>query len=80
VLGGTARRITRLLESRADGDALARDEPLLATLTSASLRTRIAGPHAGERWRHLGDRVEPEDPDADPKASRRVPQHPAGKS
>ncbi len=61
VLAGTARRITRLLASRAEGDddALARDEPLLATLASASLRTRIAtGPHAGERWRRLGDRVE----------------------
>ena len=78
VLAGTARRITRLLESRADGDddALARDEPLLATLANASLRTRIAsGPHAGERWRRLGDRVEPQDTDADPEASRRVPQH-----
>ena len=78
VLAGTARRITRLLESRADGDddALVRDEPLLATLASASLRTRIAtGPHAGEPWRRLGDRVEPQDTDADPEASRRVPQH-----
>jgi hypothetical protein len=78
VLAGTARRITRLLESRAEGDddALARDEPLLATLASASLRTRVAtGPHAGERWRRLGDRVEPEDSDADPEASRRAPQH-----
>jgi len=42
-----------------DDDALARDEPLLATLATASLRTRIAtGPHAGERWRRLGDRIE----------------------
>ena len=78
VLAGTARRITSLLESRSDGDddALARDEPLLATLATASLRTRIAtGPHAGERWRRLGDRVEPQDADADPEASCRVPQH-----
>jgi hypothetical protein len=78
VLAGTARRITRLLESRADGDddALARDEPLIATLATASLHTRIAtGPHVGERWRRLGDRIEPEDTDADPEASRRVPQH-----
>jgi hypothetical protein len=77
VLAGTARRITRLLASRADGDddALARDEPLLATLAAASLLTRIAsGPHAGERWRRLGDRVEPHDPDADPEASPRVPE------
>jgi hypothetical protein len=78
VLAGTARRITRLLASRAEGDddALARDEPLLATLAAASLRTRIAtGPHAGQRWRRLGDRVEPQDADADPEASPRVPQH-----
>jgi hypothetical protein len=55
--------------------ALARDEPLLATLATASLRTRIAtGPHAGERWRRLGDRVQPQDTDADPEASCRVPQ------
>jgi hypothetical protein len=78
VLAGTARRITRLLASRAEGDddALARDEPLLATLAAASLRTRIAtGPHAGERWRRMGDRVEPSDADADPDGSPRVPQH-----
>jgi hypothetical protein len=78
VLAGAARRITKLLEWRAEGDddALAREEPLLATLAAASVRTRIAtGLHAGERWRRLGDRVEPEDTDADPEASRRVPQH-----
>jgi Putative transposase/Transposase zinc-binding domain len=77
VLAGTARRITRVLASRADGDedALARDEPLLSTLASASLLTRIAtGPDAGERWRRLGDRVEPQDTDADPEASRCVPE------
>ncbi len=78
VLAGTARRIARLLASRTedDDDRIARDEPLLATLAAASLRTRIAsGPHAGERWRRLGDRVEPEESDADPEASSRVPQH-----
>jgi hypothetical protein len=78
VLAGTARRISRLLVSRDEGDddALARDEPLLATLAAASLRTRIAtGPHAGQRWRRLGDRVEPPDVDIDPEASPRVPQH-----
>ena len=44
VLAGTARRIQRLLEQRAEGDedALARDQPLLALLAAASLRTRIA--------------------------------------
>ncbi len=78
VLAGTARRIARLLASRSEGDddALARDEPLLATLASASLRARIAtGPHAGQRWRRLGDCVEPEDADADPEASPRVTAH-----
>ncbi len=77
VLAGTARRIARLLASRAEGDddALAREEPLLATLAAASLRTRIAtGPHAGQRWRRLGDRLEPQDAGADPEASPRVPQ------
>lgn len=78
VLAGTARRIARLLASRAEGDddALARDEPLLATLARASLLTRIAtGPHAGERWRRLGDRVDPQDSDdKDPEASHRVPE------
>ncbi|MBW2416996.1 MAG: transposase [Deltaproteobacteria bacterium] len=78
VLAGTARRISRVLEARAEGDedALARDEPLLATLAAASLGTRIAtGPQAGARWRRLGDRVEPSDDRHDPDASPRVPQH-----
>jgi hypothetical protein len=78
VLAGTARRIARLLEPRADADddALARDEPLLAALAAASLRTRTAtGPHAGQRWRRLGDRVESQDAEVDPDASSRVPQH-----
>ncbi len=77
VLTGTARRIQRLLASRTeDDDALARDEPLLATLATASLRTRIAiGPHAGLRWQRLGDRVTPEDSNIDPEASPRVRQH-----
>jgi hypothetical protein len=62
VLIGTARRLRRLTLARAEGDddALARDEPLLALLAEASLRSRIAtGPEAGQRWRRLGDRVEP---------------------
>jgi len=80
VLAGAARRIQRVIEARDadDAEALARDEPLLALLTAASLRTRIAtGPHRGEPWRRLGDRVDPRDPDeadADPEASERVPQ------
>jgi hypothetical protein len=79
VLAGTARRIHRLLETRADGDdddAFARDEPLLALLTAASLRTRIAtGQQRGERWRRLGDRVDPDELSADPEASPRVPAY-----
>jgi hypothetical protein len=81
VLSGAARRIQRLIEARHadDEDALVRDEPLLALLTAASLRTRIAtGPHRGEPWRRLGDRVEPHEGvegAADPEASDRVPQY-----
>jgi hypothetical protein len=77
VLAGTARRIHRLIEKRAadDEDALARDEPLLALLAAASLRTRIAtGPEAGAPWRRLGDRVEPSEGGGDPDASPRVPR------
>lgn len=81
VLAGTARRIQRLLEAGAeeDADAFARDEPLVALLAAASLRTRIAtGAHRGEPWRRLGDRIEPhegERSEPDPEASARVPQH-----
>jgi hypothetical protein len=67
ILAGTARRVLRILERRGldpDEDSLASDEPLLALLTAASIRSRIAtGPEAGERWRRLGDRVEPTDPE-----------------
>jgi hypothetical protein len=67
VLAGTARRIIRIVERRSldpDEDSLASDEPLLALLTAASIRSRIAtGPEAGESWRRLGDRVEPLDCD-----------------
>jgi hypothetical protein len=78
VLAGTARRLQRLVAKRAseDEDAFARDEPLLAVLAAASLRGRSAsGPNAGERWRRLGDRVEPTTWNDDPEASPRVPQH-----
>jgi len=65
VLTGTARRIIRIVERRGldnDEDSLASDEPLLDLLTAASIRSRIAtGPEAGDRWRRLGDRVEPMD-------------------
>jgi hypothetical protein len=77
VLAGTARRVARLVASRAEGDddALARDEPLLATLAAASLRSRVAmGPGAGQRWRRLGDRVEPDGAE-DPDASSHTPEH-----
>jgi len=78
VFGGTARRLQRLVAERAgeDEDVLARDEPLLAVLAAASLRGRsTSGPNAGERWRRLGDRVEPVDGDGDPVVSPRVRQH-----
>jgi hypothetical protein len=77
VLAGTARRLQRLLGERAgeDEDALAGEEPLLAGLAAASLRGRSAsGPRAGERWRRLGDRVEPAEDSGDPDASPRAPQ------
>jgi len=65
ILAGTARRILRVVERRGidpGEDSLASDDPLLAQLTAASIRSRIAmGPEAGERWRRLGDRVEPID-------------------
>ena len=62
VLAGTARRIRRRLEAlgiEEGEDRVADDEPLLAMLTAASIRSRIAtGPEAGSPWRRLGDRVE----------------------
>jgi len=78
VLAGAARRLRRIVAKRAaeDEDALARDEPLLAALAAASLRARsVSGPNEGERWRRLGDRVEPATGNDDPEASPRVPQH-----
>ncbi|MHA7836754.1 MAG: transposase [bacterium] len=63
VLAGTARRIRRRLErsgAEMDEDPIAADDPLMAMLGAASIRSRIAtGPEAGEPWRRLGDRVEP---------------------
>jgi len=65
ILAGTARRILRVIERRSldpGQDPLASDNPLLALITAASIRSRIAtGPEAGESWRRLGDRVEPID-------------------
>lgn len=67
VLAGTARRIQRLLERRLlddEDDPLGADDPLMAMLGAASIRSRIAtGPEAGDPWRRLGDRVEPVDED-----------------
>ena len=69
VMAGTARRTMRLVEGRGQRDGLdddaAEDDPLLATLMAASIQSRIAsGPEAGQRWRRLGDRVEPTDEDS----------------
>jgi len=64
VMAGTARRVMRLVESRGQRDDpedwAAEGDPLLATLMAASIQSRIA---AGQRWRRLGDRVEPADED-----------------
>jgi hypothetical protein len=66
-MAGTARRVMRLLQKRGlqdEDDPLAEDDPLLATLMAASVRSRIAtGPEAGQPWHRLGDRVEPIEPD-----------------
>jgi hypothetical protein len=66
VLAGTARRIRRRLEAPGNEegeDRLAEDEPLLAMLAAASIRSRIAtGPEAGAPWRRLGDRVRRDEP------------------
>ena len=65
-MAGTAQRIMRLLAKRgleSSDDPLASDDPLLATLMAASVRSRIAtGPDAGQPWRRLGVRVEPLEP------------------
>jgi hypothetical protein len=77
VLASTARRIERLLASRAEEDEeeFARDEPLMAALATASLRARIAtGPEQGEPWWRVGDRVDPGDPREDPDATPSVPE------
>ena len=77
VMTGTARRIMRLLEKRGlerEDDPLVGDDPLLATLIAASIRSRIAtGPHAGEPWRRLGDRVEPLEAEEESEAAGSKP-------
>jgi hypothetical protein len=66
VMAGTARRVMRLIKKRGlenEDDPLAADDPLLATLMAASVRSRIAtGPEAGQPWHRLGDRVDPVEP------------------
>jgi hypothetical protein len=68
----------RLLKKRGienEDDPLAADDPTLATLMAASVRSRIAtGPEAGQPWHRLGDRVEPvesEEASADAQAPER---------
>jgi hypothetical protein len=69
VMAGTARRVMRLLEKRgleSDDDPLTIEDPLLATLMAASVRSRIAsGPEAGLPWHRLGDRVDPAESEED---------------
>jgi len=69
----------RLLEKRGlegDEDTLAADDPLLATLMAASVRSRIAtGPEAGQPWHRLGDRVDPvESEEGGADAEARAPE------
>jgi hypothetical protein len=64
-----ARRLVRLLERRGlgedaagDDDTLAMEEPLLASLSAASVAGRVAtGPRAGQHVARLGDRIDAED-------------------
>ena len=69
VLAGTARRVLRRFERKGitmEEDPLAADDPLMAMLGAASIRSRIAtGPEAGDPWRRLGDRVEPGEEEED---------------
>jgi hypothetical protein len=49
------RRVARLIDDEADGDPAAARDPLLATLTAASLRRLVAtGPRRGRPIRRLG--------------------------
>jgi hypothetical protein len=64
VMAGTARRLMRLVEDRRQhaGPEDEEGDPLLTTLMAVPIQSRIAtGPEAGQRWRRLGDRVEPTD-------------------
>ena len=64
-----ARRLARLLERRglgddasAEGDILATEEPLLATLYAASITSRVAtGSRSGQRVLRMGDRIDADD-------------------
>jgi len=63
-----ARRLSRLLERRGlgddtpEGDTLATEEPLLASLYAASVTSRVAtGSRSGQRVLRVGDRIDAED-------------------
>jgi hypothetical protein len=64
-----ARRLGRRLEVRglgddasAEGDTLATDEPLLASLYAASVTSRVAtGSRSGQRVLRMGDRIDADD-------------------
>ena len=75
VLAGTARRLAAALGSRADedDDPLARDEPLLAALSAASLARRIAdGPQSGPAVAARRRPHRPGEIRATPRTPRRV--------
>jgi hypothetical protein len=75
-MAGTARRIKKRLERRVieqEEDQLAADQPLLAMLAAASVRSRIAtGPEAGRPWRRLGDQVVPIETEQESGASSKT--------
>lgn len=80
VLARTARRILRRLERKGimtEKDPIAADDPLMAMLGAAFIRSQIAaGREVGEPWRRLGNRVDPaatEDDEAGVEPSASIP-------
>jgi hypothetical protein len=70
ILRRIARRVGKLLERRgmeSGAELLAEDQPLLAGLAAASIRSRIAtGRRAGQKVLRRGDRIDPEEMGQEP--------------
>ena len=70
ILRRIVRRIGKLLERRGmepGAELLAEDQPLLAGLAAASIRSRIAtGRRAGQEVSRRGDRIDPEEMEQEP--------------